>query len=432
MRILWFSPTSSQYSKGSHHYYGGGWVEALEQVVAESPGIELGISFFHSTDQEKKQVRNVSYYPIRPKKKGNINKLITNWSGKLGSKEYVKKFLEVITDFKPDIIHIFGTEEVFAEIQHLTKIPVVLYLQGLINPYTNAFYPPGINNYNVLAHLPFLKNNILGNSLIFYKRLYEKKAEKELEYFKKSKYLIGRTCWDKKISNLLAPQAKYFHVDDILRSSFYEARPWSPGQHKRLQIISTLSGTIYKGLDLVLKTAFLLKKNFGSDFDWHIIGIEEQNKLVRFFECSLKKRFKDCNVSFLGVFPEAELIVALQAADMFIHPSYIDNSPNSLGEAQLLGMPVISCNVGGTSTLIEDDKNGILVPANAPYELAYSIISLAKDKNKAAQMGMQARAIATEKYERNKTFNAIMDVYQTIIKDNHIIPETVKLLPEIL
>ena len=60
MRILWFSPTSSRYSKGSHHYYGGGWVEALEQVVAESPGIELGISFFHDTDQKKKQVRTLT------------------------------------------------------------------------------------------------------------------------------------------------------------------------------------------------------------------------------------------------------------------------------------------------------------------------------------------------------------------------------------
>jgi len=414
MRILWFSPTSSQYNKGSHRYYGGGWVEALEQVVAESPDIELGISFFHDTDQKKKQIRNVSYYPIQLKQKGNINKLITNWSCKLRSKEYVKEFLDVITDFKPDIIQVFGTENPFAEIQHFTEIPVVLYLQGLINPYANAFYPPGINDYNVLTHLPFFKNHIFGNSLFFDKKRFEKQADRELNYFKKSKYLVGRTCWDKGISTLLAPQAKYFHVDDILRSSFYEARPWSSGQHNRLRIISTLSSTIYKGLDLVLKTAFLLKKNFGSDFEWHIIGLDEKDKLVGFFEHNLKKRFRDCNVSFLGVLREAELIAKLQAADIFIHPSYIENSPNSLGEAQLLGLPVISCNVGGTLNLIEDDKNGILVPANAPYELAYAIISLAKDKNRAARMGKQARTIAMEKYDRNKTFNAVMDVYQTI------------------
>ena len=416
MRVLWFTPTSSQYDKGSHYYHGGGWVESLEQTFREQSGIELGISFFHVKDNLKKERGSVTYYPIQKIQKGNINKLITNWTCRIESGTYLKKFIEVINDFKPDIIQVFGTEASFPEIQSFTKIPVVIHLQGLINPYDIAFYPPGINKYNLLAYFPFFKNHVLGNSLIFDKKRFEKQAEKELEYFKKSSYLIGRTSWDKKISSLLAPQATYFHVDEILRSSFYEALPWTPNQHSRLRIISTISNTIYKGLDLVLKTAFLLKKNFGNNFDWHIIGLHEESKLVRFFEYSLKKRFKDCNVSFLGIYSETELLKSLGVSDIFIHPSYIDNSPNSLCEAQILGMPVISCNVGGTSTLIEHNQNGILVPANAPYELAHSIISLNNDKNKSAKLGIQARITALERHNRPKTFNALMNVYQNIYK----------------
>ena len=79
-------------------------------------------------------------------------------------------------------------------------------------------------------------------------------------------------------------------------------------------------------------------------------------------------------------------------------------------------MPVISCNVGGTSTLIEHNQNGILVPSNAPYELAQSIISLNNDKKKSANLGMQARITALERHNRPKTFNALMNVYQTIYK----------------
>jgi len=416
MRILWFTPTSSQYDKGSHYYHGGGWVESLEQTFREQSGIELGISFFHDKDSLKKENGIVTYYPIRNVQKGRLNKLITNWACKIESGIYIKKFIEVINDFKPDVIQVFGTEGSFPEIQHLTKIPVVIHLQGLINPYDNAFYPPGINKYDLLTYLPFFKNHVLGNSLIFNKKRFEKQAEKELEFFKKSSYLMGRTGWDKMVSSLLAPQATYFHVNEILRSSFYEARPWTPNEHNRLQIISTLSSTIYKGLDLVLKTAFLLQNNFGKSFDWYIIGLHEKNKLVRFFEYSLKKRFKDYNVSFLGISAEAELIKSLQAADIFIHPSYIDNSPNSICEAQLLGMPVISCNVGGVSTLIEHGQNGILVPANAPYELTHSILSLAKDKNKATQLGTQARITAMERHNRSETYNSLMSVYQTIYK----------------
>lgn len=416
MRILWFTPTSSQYAKGSHYYHGGGWVESLEQTFRDQAGIELGISFFHEKDYMKRKSGNVTYYPIQRLKKRTINKLVNNWACKVESGRYIKKFFEVINDFKPDVIQVFGTEGSFPEIQHLTEIPVVIHLQGLINPYDNAFYPPGINKYDLLTFLPFFKNHILGNSLLFNKKLFEKQAEKELEYFNNSNYLMGRTCWDQMISSLLAPQATYFHVNEILRSSFYEARPWTPKEHSQLQIISTISSTIYKGLDLVLKAASLLQKNWGNRFNWYIVGLHEKNKLVRFFEYSLKKRFKDCNVSFLGVFSESELIKSLQAADIFIHPSYIDNSPNSLCEAQMLGMPVISCNVGGVSSLIEHGQNGILVPANAPYELVHSILSIAKDKNKSVQLGTQARITAMERHNRSKTYDSLMNVYQTIYK----------------
>lgn len=416
MRILWFTPTSSQYDKGSHYYHGGGWVESLEQTFREHSHVQLGISFFHDKDHLKKESGTVTYYPIQKIQKRNLTKLITNWSCKIETGTYLKKSLEVINDFKPDVIQVFGTEGSFPEIQHYTEVPVVIHLQGLINPCNNAFYPPGINNYNLLTYLPFFKNHVLGNSLVFDKKRFEKQAEKELGYFKKSSYLIGRTYWDKTISSLLAPQATYFHVDEILRSSFYEASPWTPKQHNRLRIISTLSSSIYKGIDLVLKTAFLLQKTYGNIFEWHIIGLHGDNKLVRFFEYSLKKSFKDCNVSFVGVLSQSDLIKSLQSADIFIHPSYIDNSPNSVCEAQMLGMPVISCNVGGTSTLIEHGQNGILVPANAPYELAHSIISLTKDKNMQAQLGAQARITAMERHNRPKTYNALMNMYQTIYK----------------
>jgi glycosyltransferase involved in cell wall biosynthesis len=79
-------------------------------------------------------------------------------------------------------------------------------------------------------------------------------------------------------------------------------------------------------------------------------------------------------------------------------------------------MPVISCNVGGVSSLIENGQTGILVPANAPYELAHSIVSIAKDKNKSTQLGIQARIIAMERHNRSNIYDTLMNVYQTIYK----------------
>ena len=230
MRVLWFAPTSSQYDKGSHYYHGGGWIESLEQTFRDHQSeAKLAISFFHDKDYQKRERGNVTYYPIQTTKKGNISKLITNWSCKIDPGEYVKKFLEVINDFQPDVIQVFGTENSFAEIQRHTNIPVVIHLQGLINPYDNAFYPPGVSHYNILTHSPFFKNHLLGNSFLFEKKRFERKARRELEYFKNSKYLIGRTHWDKMVSSTLAPQATYFHVEEILRTSFYEVNSMGTG-----------------------------------------------------------------------------------------------------------------------------------------------------------------------------------------------------------
>ena len=50
--------------------------------------------------------------------------------------------LKVICDFNPDIIHVFGTEEVFSLIQNHTNIPVVIQIQGLMNPCFNNYFSP--------------------------------------------------------------------------------------------------------------------------------------------------------------------------------------------------------------------------------------------------------------------------------------------------
>lgn len=53
--------------------------------------------------------------------------------------------LKVIEDFKPDIIHVFGSEWGFGLVEKYVDIPVVIHMQGSLPPYVNASYPPGYN-----------------------------------------------------------------------------------------------------------------------------------------------------------------------------------------------------------------------------------------------------------------------------------------------
>ena len=60
-------------------------------------------------------------------------------------------------------------------------------------------------------------------------------------------------------------------------------------------------------------------------------------------------------------------------SNVFVSPSTIENSPNSLGEAMLLGIPCISSDVGGVKNLLKHEEEGYVYQTDAPYMLAYYV-----------------------------------------------------------
>lgn len=48
------------------------------------------------------------------------------------------------------------------------------------------------------------------------------RGEREKTLFKRMKYAMGRTKWDYEVTQLLSPQSSYYHVDEVMRSYFYE------------------------------------------------------------------------------------------------------------------------------------------------------------------------------------------------------------------
>jgi glycosyltransferase involved in cell wall biosynthesis len=416
MRVLWFTNTSSLYKNFSKHsYHGGGWIESLERVISQSAEVELAISFFHQTDEVKHVQDDVTYYPIRKTRKGSAGRFFQNWSGKITEPSHIDKFKAVIADFKPDIIQVFGTEGPFAAIQTVTDVPVVIHIQGLVNPYLNAYYPPGISEYDILFSRHFFIGHLLGNSDLFLRKRFRKMAKREVGYLSNAKYIIGRTHWDRSVTRLMAPESLYFHGDEVLRPLFYTLEQWTKKSDEKIKIISTISSTPFKGIDMILKTAAILKTYTGLTFEWQVAGLGKNNHFVRFFEDRTGIRSEDCNIKFLGVRSAADLAELLLMANVFAHPSYIDNSPNSVCEAQMVGLPVIACNSGGVPSLIEDGISGVLVPANAPIEMASGIARIATDPFLSEKLSKNARAQARMRHATDKILNELLHTYRTII-----------------
>ena len=304
-------------------------------------------------------------------------------------------------------------ENQLATILGKTKIPIVVHLQGLLAPYDNAFFPVDFNKNSFIW--PFSKNEwLIRNGYIFAKKYIHVRGNRERDLFKRVGYVMGRTDWDYEVSQLLAPDSQYFHVDEVMRPCFYEkAGEWKKKHKNKLIITSTISQTIYKGLDLILKAAALLEEETDVDFEWQVVGVAPNSKYVRFFEKSIC--MKTSRVKYLGVLNAEQLRDTLLDSDVYVHPSYIDNSPNSVCEAQLLGMPVIVTAVGGVPSLVEHKVSGLIVPANAPYELAYWLKYISENPNMAENIGHNATTIAQKRHDREEITKQLLLTYNTIL-----------------
>lgn len=417
MKVLWLSTTPGLYDCKGSGYNGIGWISSVQSLVQQEDGVELALAFLTSKVEDKEGIiSGTHYYPIYSKALNVFDKLKNYYGGykNIDDDAYVPQIQKIISDFNPDIIQLFGMENSMATILGKTEIPIVVHLQGLLAPYDNAFFPIDFNKYSFMW--PFSKREwIIRNGYIYAKKSIHVRGERERLLFKKVDYVMGRTDWDFEVSQLLAPQSRYFHVDEVMRSCFYNhVGEWISKNRDKIIITSTISQTIYKGLDLIIKASSLLEHETYLDFEWQVVGVSPDSSYTRFFEEKIK--MKSSKVRYMGVLSAEQLCDTLLDSDIYVHPSYIDNSPNSVCEAQLLGMPVVATGVGGITSLIEHETSGLLVPANAPYELAYWIKYIAENTCKAEELGHNGATVALRRHDRKEIVKQLLFVYSSILK----------------
>ncbi|WP_301922128.1 glycosyltransferase [Ferruginibacter sp.] len=414
MRILWFTNTPSNASiTFGYEVPGGGWISALELLIAKEQTHQLGVCFFYGGREYKKLVQEgVTYYAIPLKIQNGIQRILSRQLSKLVDEE--SQYLDqVIQDFQPQIIHVFGTESGYGKILSNKFDKVVFHMQGLLKPYTEVYFPIGFTKRSILKYSS-ISTLIKGFSFFHGYSDLKNRAEREIETVKHWKYFSGRTHWDRNYIKLLNPEATYFHCDELLRGEFFN-RQWSVPKNLNLKqsvvIGTTINPSIYKGLDLIYKVIPLL-----SDYTiyWKVFGIEEGNELNKVVKGRVNGGLKNSSILFCGPLGATELIDALNTCHFFVHPSYIDNSPNSVCEAQLLGMPVLSSSVGGISTLITNNVNGFVFNPYDRYDLAGLICNLINNYPIAIDAGRKARETALKRHSPAEILKTVNHIYNTI------------------
>jgi glycosyltransferase involved in cell wall biosynthesis len=101
----------------------------------------------------------------------------------------------------------------------------------------------------------------------------------------------------------------------------------------------------------------------------------------------------DDRVRFLGPLARLGVLELFHAADAAVLPSRWENFPHTVVEALAVGTPVVATRTGGVEEIVEDGRNGLLVPAGDAEALAAALRRLPAE-------GERLRAAAAPSVER--------------------------------
>ena len=112
----------------------------------------------------------------------------------------------------------------------------------------------------------------------------------------------------------------------------------------------------------------------------------------------------------------ADIARIMAASDIVVHSA---SEPEPFGrvivEAMASGRPVIATAAGGVLDIVEDERNGLLVPPRDAASMAEAILRLLVDRGQADRIGQQAQRCARERFSVDRHVTAIQQVYQRIL-----------------
>lgn len=167
-----------------------------------------------------------------------------------------------------------------------------------------------------------------------------------------------------------------------------------------------------KGLSDLIKCMSLLTS---SDEDVPLLKIAGEGPLESSLKSQARKAGIRDKVTFLNFCPQDELVPLYQRATVFVHPSRHEGLPTVLLEAMACGCPVIATNISGSSEVVNDGDNGVLVPPGQPAAMADAISSLLHDPERREEFGMKARQTIEEQFRWRTIVGEFEDLYHQVI-----------------
>lgn len=417
MKILWIinnllpEATKLLTGKGESRETGGWILGASESLLNSNSHLNLYVASISPLVKDFTTLygERIIHYVI-PYGKGNIKY----------NPEYEKYWSHINDIVNPDIVHIHGTEYAhgLAYLNACSTKNVVISLQGIksgIAPY----YTANISRFSAYMNTT-IRDIIKGNMFKEQKNFYCS-GEIEKEMLRKVNHIIGRTSWDRAHAWVINPKALYHFCNETLRSEFYDGSKWNYGQCEKHTIFLSQAGYPVKGLHQVLRAMPLILQHYptakikiaGIDITRYTslrdkIRISGYGKLIHSMIRNL--HLKE-HIEFLGSLNAEQMKQAYLNCNVFVCPSSIENSPNSLGEAQILGVPHVASYVGGVPDMMVGNEEN-LYRFNEITMLAEKICRIFANEGNQIDMS----SVALQRHHKVCNTEQLLEIYNQINK----------------
>ena len=388
----------------------GSWVMALQQALEEQPVRLILCAYSPAVSKtQRREIGGVVYLALPA----------------AGGKEALQAALAAE---QPDLLQIFGTENDHAvwALENFAPQKTLLYIQGLAGPcgehMADGLPPRFLRRQRMKERLATRTGGATVRQLR--KGLLEK-GEAEKTVFALARNVLGRTEWDKAFTASVNPQARYYKLNEILRAPFYSGG-WQRDPLRRPRIFVSQGNIPLKGLHRVIEALPAIAARY-PDVQVDVAGWPPPRKgallqpvmnwLAEYpgYLDQLARRLGVADrIRYTGVLNAEAMKTCFLQSSVFLLPSSLENSPNSLGEAMLLGMPCAAANVGGVPSMMEDKKEGLLFDPARPDQMTQAVLALLDDPAGAEAMGKAARARAMADHDPKAIAAAQMALYNQL------------------
>lgn len=401
-----------------------GWLSGILDRVAQEQGrnrIELGIAFPAGEEMGDLQRTMQLGENMSCRCYGFLENIDTP---EVYDPSIEKRFEEILADYKPDILHVFGTEfpHTLACIKAFGQPERTLVsIQGLCSVIAEEY----------MADLPVkvqrqvtLRDRIKKDSLKQQKKKFKKRGEHEKEALLLTGHIAGRTDFDRTQTAKMNPSAAYHYLNETLRGIFYHDR-WKRTACEPYSIFLSQGDYPLKGFHYLLRALPRVLEQFP---DTHVyvaganiinVGTFQDRLKLPAYGKYLRKLIRENKLSdritMLGRLTADEMKEQYLRCHLYVLPSALENSPNSLGEAMMLGMPCVAADVGGVHNLLTDGGDGLLYPAGDVEALADRIIEIFTKEAIVERFSDNARKHARVNHDADQNFYRLIHIYREML-----------------